>query len=259
MNLSRKSTITPAQMIDFVTAPKFTEKRISDFKKWKALQEQVNELIHSTSERLGLYIDFLDYIQSNFKKEVQIQPEHRVSFKHTERDTPMGDIDTCEKFRMLKDLAGKVNEKVNVLEQKMQGSLSVDPNTNENYYEIQCQRYNQVKDLAALSEKDLLQEIESAIDINKEEEFIEGFIKEKQKSANHSGEVFSIYKLKSKVMNEKIEKIKKQFEDQSSTVEFIRKLLSDHMHAIHSNLEELRAVKAVDRFESATPADGYNG
>lgn len=90
----------------------------------------------------------------------------------------------------------------------MQGSLSVDPNTNESYYETQSSRFQQVLDLMDLSERDILQEIESRIDINKEEDFIEGFIKEKQKQANNS-EVFSIYKLKSKVMNEKIEKIKK--------------------------------------------------
>jgi hypothetical protein len=50
-------------------------------------------------------------------------------------------MDVTEKFRVLKDLATKVNEKVLVLEQKMLGSLSVDPNTNENYYEMQSSRF----------------------------------------------------------------------------------------------------------------------
>jgi hypothetical protein len=36
-----------------------------------------------------------------------------------------------------------------------------------------------VQDLAELAERDILIEIEKRIDINKEEEFIEGFIKEK--------------------------------------------------------------------------------
>lgn len=38
-----------------------------------------------------------------------------------------------------------------------------------------------MRDLVDVHERDILQEIESKIDINKEEEFIEGFIKEKQK------------------------------------------------------------------------------
>jgi hypothetical protein len=36
-----------------------------------------------------------------------------------------------------------------------------------------------VQDLAELAERDILIEIEKRIDVNKEEEFIEGFIKEK--------------------------------------------------------------------------------
>jgi hypothetical protein len=36
-----------------------------------------------------------------------------------------------------------------------------------------------VQDLAELAERDIVIEIEKRIDINKEEEFIEGFIKEK--------------------------------------------------------------------------------
>jgi len=69
MNLGRKTTITPSQMLDFVTAPKTSEKRMSDYKKWKALQDLVNELLQNTTERLGLYIEFLDYIQSNFRRD----------------------------------------------------------------------------------------------------------------------------------------------------------------------------------------------
>lgn len=44
--------------------------------------------------------------------------------------------------------------------------------------------------------------------MNKEEEAIEAFIKEKKGGNSENAEVFSIYKLKSKVMNEKIERIK---------------------------------------------------
>lgn len=69
-----------------------------------------------------------------------------------------------------------------------------------------------MKDVGDLTEKDLLKEIESKIDLNREEDLIEDFVKEKQKNGK-SAEVFSIYKLKSKVMNEKIDKIKRQFSE----------------------------------------------
>jgi len=58
-------------------------------------------------------------------------------------------------------------------------------------------------------------------------------------------------------MNEKIEKIKKQFDDQSSTVDNIRRLLSDNMKIIQANIEELRSVRSVNMPESAVPADGF--
>lgn len=99
-----------------------------------------------------------------------------------------------------------------ILEQKMAGGLAVDMNINESYYEILSSKFNQCRDIAELTEKDILQEIESKIDINKEEESIEAFIKEKKKAGGSgaaSYEIFSIYQLKSKVMNEKIEKIKR--------------------------------------------------
>ena len=47
----------------------------------------------------------------------------------------MQELETTEKFKILKDLAVKINEKLLVLEQKMLGSLSVDLNINESYYE----------------------------------------------------------------------------------------------------------------------------
>ena len=58
-------------------------------------------------------------------------------------------------------------------------------------------------------------EIEEKVDLNKEEEMIEVFIKDKRKqgSSGPTMEVFSLYKLKSKVLNEKIQKIRRQFED----------------------------------------------
>ena len=103
-------------------------------------------------------------------------------------------------------------------------------------------------DLAELTERDVLSEIESKIDINKEEDFIEGFIKEKQRLAKNS-EIFSIYKLKSKVMNEKIERIKRQFEDQSNTVEGIRRLFEDNISRLKNDVDELREVASVDKPE----------
>lgn len=84
------------------------------------------------------------------------------------------EADLVEKFKILRDVWTKVNEKVSLLEQRLQSSQEL--NINESYYEILSSRFNQVRDLGDLTEKELLQEIESKIDINKEEEFIEGFI-----------------------------------------------------------------------------------
>jgi hypothetical protein len=48
-------------------------------------------------------------------------------------------------------------------------------------------------------------------------------------------------------MNEKIEKIKKQFEDQSSTVDNIRRLFEDSISKLHDEIDELREVGSIDR------------
>lgn len=50
-------------------------------------------------------------------------------------------------------------------------------------------------------------------------------------------------------MNEKIEKIKKQFEDQTSSVENIKRLLEDNMVKIRDEIEELREIGAIDKPE----------
>lgn len=61
--------------------------------------------------------------------------DQRVSFRQEEREPALQELETTEKFKILKDLAVKINEKLLVLEQKMLGSLSVDLNINESYYE----------------------------------------------------------------------------------------------------------------------------
>lgn len=50
-------------------------------------------------------------------------------------------------------------------------------------------------------------------------------------------------------MNEKIEKIKKQFEDQTSSVENIKRLLEDNMVKIRDEIEELSEIGAIDKPE----------
>lgn len=52
-------------------------------------------------------------------------------------------------------------------------------------------------------------------------------------------------------MNEKIEKIKKQFEDQSSTVDSIRRVVEDSLRNIRADIAELKEVSSVDRPELA--------
>ena len=53
----------------------------------------------------------------------------------------MSDRDIVQKLRSLKELQTKVNEKVNILEQKMAGGLAVDLNINESYYEILSSKF----------------------------------------------------------------------------------------------------------------------
>jgi hypothetical protein len=67
--------------------------------------------------------------------------------------------------------------------------------------------------LKDVSEQDILKEIEDNLDVNKEEVIIDAFVKEKKGEYVNLGEAFSLYKLKAKVMNEKIDKIRSQFEN----------------------------------------------
>jgi len=52
-------------------------------------------------------------------------------------------------------------------------------------------------------------------------------------------------------MNEKIEKIKKQFEDQSSTVDSIKRIVEDNLRNIRADIAELREVGSIERPELA--------
>ena len=53
----------------------------------------------------------------NYRRDLPQVPESRVSFKHADRETlTPQEMDTVEKFRTLRDLVAKVNEKVSVLE-----------------------------------------------------------------------------------------------------------------------------------------------
>jgi hypothetical protein len=47
-------------------------------------------------------------------------------------------------------------------------------------------------------------------------------------------------------MNEKIEKIKKQFEDQTSTVENIRRLFDEGVYLLKNDIEHLKDVGSID-------------
>ena len=65
----------------------------------------------------------------------------------------------------------------------MAGGLTVDLNTNESYYENLSSKFSQCRDICEITEKDILSEIESRIDISKEEESMEAFQKEKRKNS----------------------------------------------------------------------------
>ena len=206
----------------------------------------MNNLLNDTQDRIGFYLELLEYLSTNRQLP---NADSRVSFKQTDKDFQFLGLDMVDKFKQLKDLQAKVNEKVLVLEQKLAGGLTLDQNINESYYEQLSSRFQDCRDLADVTEKDVLVEIQVKIDLNKEEEVIESFIKEKKKNSGSNGpeiEVFTIYKLKSKVMNEKIDKIKRQFEDQSSTVDSIRKIFDENITKLTSDILELRKVGTLE-------------
>lgn len=60
-----------------------------------------------------------------------------------------------------------------------------------------------------MNENEILQEIENKIDIHKEEAALESFMKESM----DSGQIYGIYKLKTKAMHEKLARIKSSFEE----------------------------------------------
>lgn len=65
-------------------------------------------------------------------------------------------------------------------------------------------------------------------------------------SSSAANEVFSIYKLKQKVMNEKIEKIKLQFVKQNSNVENIKTLFDDNLAKIQFEINTLKEVGSIE-------------
>ena len=55
--------------MEFGSAPRQSERKFGDYKKWKLLQEKVNEVYHDTQNRIGFYIEFLEYISTHYRKE----------------------------------------------------------------------------------------------------------------------------------------------------------------------------------------------
>ncbi|CDW82966.1 UNKNOWN [Stylonychia lemnae] len=236
---------------DLLGTNRSNEKKLQELRKWKNLQEEVNEVYHQTNERIGLYLEFLDFILIN-KGRLEQQPvDQKVQFKQSDKDNTLKELEPSEKYKVLKDVFTKVNDKVQILELKAQGNLGIDSNVSEGYYDQKNALFKQVKDVGDLTEKDLLKEIESKIDLNREEDLIEDFVKEKQKIGK-SADVFSIYKLKSKVMNEKIDKIKRQFSEQTSTVINIRRSIDDNLLRIESQMKELQEVGSLNNNERAS-------
>lgn len=111
-----------------------------------------------------------------------------------------------DKLKMLREVVAKINDKVTVLEQKIQGSLSIDQNTGESYFTTLSSNFELSRDLGTLSEKDVLCEVEQLFNMIKDDDIIETFVKERRLNTREEG--LSIYKLKSKIMNEKIDRIR---------------------------------------------------
>lgn len=210
------------------------DRKQSDLKKWKIFQEQTNAKFHSTQTRIGVYLEFLEFLSQRKRKDLS-ESSSKVTFKAV-----VGEAEIVEKYQLLKEVAQKVNEKVQVLEQKANSALVVFESGTNDYFDQLAQKTHHCESLAELSEKEVLLEIELNIDINKEEEAIEAFIRER------NFPMFSIYQLKSKIMNEKIQRIKSSIDTQSSALLAIRTTFSHEVASIANELLELRQIIQVD-------------
>ena len=80
---------------------------------------------------------------------------------------------------------------------------------------------------------------------------MESFIKEKRLTntssfSNSASEVFSVYKLKSKVMQDKLEKIKTQFDSQNYSVDGIKRLFEESIQQLQDEIKLLKDVASID-------------
>lgn len=63
--LNRKATMVNPQTQDLLGNTRQTDKKIQELKKWRNLQDEVNQVYHQTHDRIGIYLEFLDFITTN--------------------------------------------------------------------------------------------------------------------------------------------------------------------------------------------------
>lgn len=90
-----------------------------------------------------------------------------------------------------------------MLEQKINDNVVVDNVTFDQDYDMFTRQLASCEDLVHMTESEILEQLQSKIDIQKEEEQIEAFIKSKQVGDGNL-ENYGIYKLKTLILHEKL-------------------------------------------------------
>jgi len=82
-------------------------------------------------------------------------------------------------------------------------------------------------DITDLTEYDLLQFLEKGIEIHKDEEDIENFVRD-----TPSGDVYGLYKLKTKVMQEKLDRLKEEFDEKAAEMGRLKQMLEEQLRLL---------------------------
>ena len=69
------------------------------------------------------------------------------------------------------------------------------------------------------------------------------------KDSRDSSQVYGIYKLKTKAMHEKLERIKDAFDEQQQQVKDLKSLFESNIETLSEQINELRLVKSPDRMD----------
>lgn len=173
-----------------------TENRtIDDKQRWKQLLASATSNYSKFKEQFSDFYLICEYVHSRRNKRDQdprLTARKSVMFK---KELPS---DVIDKWVTMKETYARLVDKVKNLDNRFAGLPGQAAYIGgEDEYEEISKQLASCQDLIDLSEEELLEELESRIDIHKEEEQLEQFIKKQEPGR----EGYGIYKLKTKAMN----------------------------------------------------------